>query len=69
MIVFGQIGNKSHGHPDVDASSDCDGQDSQEECSPGAGACVEEVPLGYCFVCLQDIQQQQCNMFICFTWK
>lgn len=66
MIVFGQVGNKSHGHPNIDASSDCDGQHSQEECSPRAGACMVEVALGYSFVCLQDTQQQKCNIFICF---
>lgn len=66
MIVFGQVGNKSHGHPDIDASSNCDGQHSQEECSPRAGACMVEVALGYSFVCLQDTQQQKCNIFICF---
>lgn len=68
MVVFWQVGNKSHGYPDVDASSNCDGQDSQEESSPGAGARVVEIPLGHCFVCLQEIQQQQCHRFICFTW-
>lgn len=54
MVVLGEVGDEGNSHTHVDASSDCDGEHSQEEGPPGAGAGLVEVPLGHGFVGLQS---------------
>lgn len=54
MVVLGEVGDEGNSHTHVDASSDCDGEHSQEKGPPGAGAGLVEVPLGHGFVGLQS---------------
>lgn len=50
MVDFGEVGNKGHGNAHINASSDCDGEHSQEQGPPRAGAGLVEVSLGHSFV-------------------
>lgn len=58
MVVLGEVGDEGDGHTHVDAGSDCDGQHSQEQGPPGAGAGLMEVSFGHSFVCLQRRQRE-----------
>lgn len=53
MVALGEVGDEGHGHAHVDAGPYGDGEHSQEEGPPGAGAGLMEVPLGHGFVRLQ----------------
>lgn len=50
MIVLGEVGDEGHSHAHIDASSDCNGEHSQEQRSPRTVASLVEVPLGHGFV-------------------
>lgn len=52
MVALGEVGDEGHGHAHVDAGPYGDGEHSQEEGPPGAGAGLVEVPLATAlFVC------------------
>lgn len=60
MIVLGEVGDEGHSHTHVDACSDCDGEHSQEQGPPRAGAGLVEIPLGHGFIGLMG-QVEGCN--------
>lgn len=54
VVVFGEVGNEGDSYTHVDASSNGNGQDCQEQGPPGAGAGLMEVSFGHSFVCLES---------------
>lgn len=71
VVILGQVGDERHGHAHIDTCPDGDGQHSQEQGPPGAGACQVEVSFRHRLIGLRakEVRDKDVRGYDACLWR